>query len=398
MMNIDLVELTDEQRMLADLSRQIAEGFPPGYWRECEEKAEFPAEFWRAISQAGLLGLLVPEKYGGAGKGMMELVIASEEVAAHGCGYAPAYYLLLTPVFGALPIILHGTEKQKEKYLPGMASGELQACLGLTEDTTGSNTSNTKTIARKVNDDMWEIEGSKILISGVDQAGIMVAVTRTTPKDKVAKRTKGLSLFIIDLPNESVKLKNIPKHGANYCHLFEVWLDNVWIEHDALIPPQDDGFYTLFDVLDPERMVCTATAIGVAKCAINKAVEYSKDRRVFDDVPIGKYQSIQFPLAEAYASLEAAKVLNARAALLFDNHADPKTVGAITNVAKCIAVENATKAVYWAMQTFGGYGYIKEFDIERWWREINLLRLSPVSHQMTLNYIGEHILGMPRSY
>ena len=389
--------LTEEQKMIARSAKEIAKEFGPEYWREKEGKKEFAGEFWKVISDAEFTGIVIPEEYGGAGKGMTELLIAMEELAANGCGMGGAWYLILTEVFGAVSIMRHGTKEQKEKYLPRIAKGELEFCLALTEPDAGSNTLNIKTIAKKEGSN-WVISGNKTFISGADRARGMMIVARTTSKEKAKKKTMGLSLFIADLPHPSIEINTIPKHGTNYSHSCEVGISELKLPESALMPPLDMGWYSVLDTLNPERMSFTAAVIGIARLAISKAVEYGKQRKIFKDMPIGSHQALQIPISEAYAALEAAKLLNFKAAALFDSHADLKEIGAASSMAKLVAVENAIKAVYWAMQTFGGYGYAEEYDVERWWREVNLIRLAPVTQQMTLNYIGEHILGMPRSY
>ncbi|MBE8540314.1 acyl-CoA dehydrogenase family protein [Geoglobus acetivorans] len=389
-------KFTDEQKMIADAARDIARDFPPEYWREKDEKGEFAEEFWKAISKAGFLGIVIPEEYGGAGMGVTELLIAMEELAANGCGMGGVWYLVLTEVFGALSIVRHGTEEQREKYLPKIAKGELEFAMALTEPDAGTNTLNIRT--RAVRDgDGWVINGNKIFISGADRAKGMLIIARTIPKGEAPKKTHGISLFLADLPDPAVKVNPIPKHGINYSKTCEVSFNNLRLPEDALMPPQDEGWYMILDTLNPERMSFAAAAIGISRLAISKAVEYSKQRKVFDD-PIGSYQGLQFPVAEAYATLECAKLMNLKAAWLFDNNASYKEIGEAANMAKVVAVEAGIKAVYWAMQTFGGYGYTREYDVERWWREINLIRLAPVTQQMALNYIGEHVLGMPKSY
>lgn len=390
-------ELTEEQEMFAIWARQVGKNFGPEYWREREEKSEFAAEFWNNISDLGMVGIVIPEEYGGLGKGLTELLLTMEELAASGCGMGGPWYLILTEVFGALSILRHGSEEQKKKYLPKIAKGELEFCMALTEPDAGSNTLNIKTTASKKGEG-WVIDGNKTWISGADRAKGMMIIARTIPKEKASKRTLGLSLFLADLPNERVKVTPIPKHGINYSHSCDVWFDSLRLPESAIMPPQNLGWYSLLDTLNPERMSFTATAIGIARLAVSKAVEHSRNRKVFGDVPIGSYQGLQFPMAEAYATLQCARLMNLRAAALFDTHADLNAIGSAANMAKAVAVEHAIKAVYSAMQVFGGYGYAKEYDIERWWREVNLVRLAPVTQQMALNYIAEHILEMPRSY
>lgn len=383
--------------MIASTAKEIAKQFGPEYWREKEEKQEFAGEFWKVISEAGFTGIVIPEEYGGAGRGITELLIAMEELVANGCGLGGAWYLILSEIFGALSISKHGTDQQKEKYLPGIALGELECCLGLTEPDAGSNTLNLKTTAQK-KADRWLINGSKTFISGADRARVMVIATRTTPKDKAPKKVLGLSLFLADLPSPAIEVSPIPKHGINYSHSCQVGINELELPEEALMPPLDQGWYSLLGMLNTERMSFTAAALGLARLSISKAIEYSKQRKVFDDAPIGRYQALQVPLSEAYASLEAARLMNFKAATLWENQADLGEIGAAANMAKVVAVENAIKAVYWAMQVFGGYGYANEYHVERWWREVNLIRLAPVTQQMALNYIGEHVLGMPRSY
>jgi len=388
---------TEEQKMIANTAKEIAKNFPPEYWREKDLKEEFGEEFYKAIGKAGFTGMVIPEKYGGAGKGVTELLIAMEELAANGCGMAGIWYLVITEDFGGISIIRHGTEAQKEKYLPRIASGDIEFCMGLTEPDAGTNTLNTKTRAQKVADG-WIINGNKTWISGADRARGMMLITRTTPKEKAPRKTFGISLFLIDLPNPAVNVTTIPKHGINYSHSCDIGINDLKVSEDALMPPLDGGWYSLLDTLNIERMSFTTAAIGIARLAMSKAIDYSKDRKVFGDMPIGSYQGLQFNLAEAYAGIEAAKLLNFKASTLYDNGASIAEVGNAVNPAKILAVESGIKAVYWAMQTFGGYGYAREYDVERWWREINLIRLAPVSQQMALSYVGEHILGMPRSY
>ncbi|MCS7119204.1 MAG: acyl-CoA dehydrogenase family protein [Archaeoglobaceae archaeon] len=389
-------ELNEEQRMIANTAKEIAEDFPPEYWREKDANGEFAEDFFKAIAKAGFLGIVVPEEYGGSGYGFTELLIAMEELAANGCGMAGVWYLVLTECFGALTIVRHGTEEQRRKYLPKIAKGELEFCMALTEPDAGTNTLAIKTRAVKEGDE-WIINGNKIWISGADRAKGMLIVARTTPLERAPKKTHGISLFLADLPNKAVKVNPIPKHGINYSKSCEVSFNNLRLPESSLMPPLDEGWYCLLDTLNPERMSFTTAAIGISRLAIRKAVEYSKQRKVFLD-PIGSYQGLQFPIAEAYATLECAKLMNFKASWLFDKKASYREVGAIANMAKAVAVEAGIKAVYWAMQTFGGYGYAKEYDVERWWREINLIRLAPVTQQMALNYIAEHVLGFPKSY
>lgn len=391
-------ELSNEQKMITRVAGEIAKEFPPEYWREKEERGEFAYEFWNRLVETGIVSMVFPEEYGGAGMGLLDLILVMEELCAGGCGLGGAWYLILTEVFGGIPIYRHGTNEQKEKYLPKIAKG-MEFCMALTEPNAGSNTFKIETFAEKIGDE-YVINGNKVFISGIDRARGMILIARTTPIDKVDKKTLGLTLFLVDLPNKSVKWSPISKHGINYSKTCEVSIKDLRVGEDSIlggINNIDRGWYILLDILNPERISFAIASIGTAKLAIKKAVEYSKQRIVFAD-PIGSYQSLQHPLAMAYSGLEAGKMLTLKAAWLFDNNASYREVGSCANMAKVVSIENAMHAIYWAMQVFGGYGYAKEFDVERWWREINLLRLAPVTQQLALNYIGEHVLGMPRSY
>ena len=391
--------LTSEQKLMCETARKIARDFPPDYWHDKEEKGEFGTEFWKAISEAGFLGIVIPEEYGGSGLGMTELCLVIEELCANGTGMAGNWYICLTEVFGGMPIVKYGTEEQKKKYLPGIAKGEIEFCMALTEPNAGTNTFRTETFAKREGDG-FRINGTKMFISGADRAKGMLLITRTTRIEEAPKKTHGITLFLVDLPNPAIKVNPIPKHGINYSKTCEVAIEDLWVPESAVLggPEQvDKGWYPLLDVLDPERLVFTMASVGIGKLAINTAVEYASQRKVFAD-PVGSYQALQHPLAEAYSSLISAELLAYKAAWLFDQKAHYREIGAAANMAKAVAVENAIKAVYWSMQALGGYGYAKEYHVERWWREINLVRLAPVTQQMALNYIAEHVMGMPRSY
>ena len=385
-------ELTTEQKMIVETAADIARDFGPEYWREKDKKHEFPEDFWKSLGEAGFTGIVIPESHGGGGMGMSEMILAMETLVSEGCGLAGEWFLCLSSVFGGLSIAKHGTEVQKQKYLPKIAKG-LEFCLALTEPDAGTNTLNISTTAVQ-DEDSFVVNGQKMFISGADRAKGMLLVTRTTPLEKATKRTLGLTLFIVDLPNPAVEIIPIEKHGINYSKTFEVYISDLRVPAENLLGEVDKGWYSVLDTLNPERMSFSAAACGLGLLAIKKAVDYAKERKVFD-APIGAYQGVQFPLAEAKAKIEAARLLNYKAALLFDKGMD---CGAEANMAKVAAVEAGTSAVYHAMQTFGGYGYAIEYDVERWWREVNLIRLAPVTHQMALAFIGQHVLGLPKSY
>ncbi len=385
-------ELTAEQKMIVQAATEVAKDFSPEYWREKDKTQTFPEDFWKALVEAGFVGAVIPEKYGGGGMGMFEMILAMETLTSESCGLAGIWFLCLTTVFGGLSIAKHGSESQKEKYLPKIAKG-MEFCLALTEPDAGTNTLNTQTMAVK-DGDGYVVNGRKTFISGADRAKGMVLITRTTPMEKAPKRTMGLSLFLVDLPNPAIEVTPIEKHGIHYSKTCDVFISDLRLQKESLLGEEDKGWYLILDTLNPERMSFSAAAGGIGLLAIKKAVEHAKQRNVFG-APIGSYQAIQFPLAEARAKIEASRLLNYRAAWLYDKG---QPCGAEANMAKVAAVEAGIQAVYHAMQTLGGYGYAVDYDVERWWREVNLIRLAPVTHQMALAFIGEHVLGLPKSY
>lgn len=385
-------ELTSEQKMIIDVAAEIAKKFGPEYWREKDRKHEFGEEFWRALVDAGIVGLMFPEEYGGGNLGMLEMALAMETLAAEGCGLAGPWYLVLTSIFGGVTLLKHGSKEQKEKYLPIMAKGG-EFCMALTEPDAGTNTFNIKTFARQEGD-KYIINGQKIFISGADRAKGMLIVARTTPPEKAPKRSLGITLFVVDLPNPAVEVIPIEKHGIHYSNSCEVYVNELEVSKENIVGEKDRGWYNLLDTLNTERITFSVACVGIGLLALKKAAEYAKVRNVFG-VPIGAHQGVQFPLAASRSKLEAARLLTYKAAKLFDEN---KPCGAETNMAKVVAVEAGIEAVYHSMQTFGGYGYAVEYDVERWWREINLVRLAPITHQMALAFVGEHVLGLPKSY
>ena len=378
--------------MIVQAASEVAKDFDPEYWREKDKSHAFPEDFWKALVEAGFVGIIIPEKYGGGGMKMSEMILAMETLTSESCGLAGTWFLCLTSIFGGLSLAKHGNEEKKEKYLTKIAMG-MEFCLALTEPDAGTNTLNTQTTAVKEGD-KYVINGRKTFISGADRAKGMILITRTTPIEKAPKRTLGLSVFLVDLPNPAIEVTPIEKHGIHYSKTCEVYINDLHMPEENLLGENDKGWYQILDTLNPERMSFSAAAGGIGLLAIKKAVEHAKQRNVFGE-PIGSYQAIQFPLAEAKAKIEAAKLLNYKAAWLYDRG---QPCGAEANMAKVATVEAGTQAVYHAMQTFGGYGYAIEYDVERWWREINLIRLAPVTHQMALAFIGEHVLGLPKSY
>ena len=386
--------LTEEQKLLKEGVRRIGRKYGLEYWREKDARHEFVHELWRELGENGYIGLAIPEEYGGAGLGLLEMAMVVEELAASGAGSTVAQLFMITPVFGGLTITLHGTEAQKKEYLPAIAAGKKDFCMALTEPNAGSNSLEITTFAEK-DGDYYIINGQKIWITGVDVADRMLLVARTTKRDQVQRKTDGISLFIVDPKDPAITTTPIEKVGTHCLRSDTVFIENLRVHKDQLIGEEGKGWRALLDTLNAERVVTTAGLIGTGELAIRLAVEYAKERKVFGQTPIGAYQGIQFPLVRLRAELELAQLMNYKAAWLYD-HKQPS--GREANMAKLIAGEAAFGACDRAMQTMGGYGYAKEYHVERLWRDVRLFRIAPVSEEMILNFIAQHDLGLPRSY
>ncbi|MFW5924008.1 MAG: acyl-CoA dehydrogenase family protein [archaeon] len=385
-------EKTIEQSMIESTATEIAESYGPAFWREREETGEFAQDYWDELAEAGFHGLLVPEEYGGAGMGMQEMALAMETLSAEGTGMAGTWYLVLTGGMAAAGITQYGTEDQKERYLPDIAAGDRNFSIGITEPEAGTNTLNVATSAEKDGDE-YVLNGQKAWITFSDIADNMILVTRTTPRDEVDRGTDGISLFVVDMDDPGIDVEPIPKHGINYSNSCEVFLDDVRVPAENLLGERGNGWYVLVDMLNPERIGFAAAAVGIGKLAAGTAAEYANEREVFDQ-PIGTHQAVSFPITKAYATMETASLMRQRAAWKYDNDED---AAYDANVAKAVSVESGIEAVKQSMQAFGGWGYAKEYDVERWWREVNLIRLAPVTQQMAYNYIAREI-GFPKSY
>ncbi len=386
--------LTDEQRMIIETARKVGEDFGPDYWREKDAKKEYPAECWKAICDAGLAGASLPEEHGGGGLGMVDTALIIEELCAAGGGCTLAQIFMLNPIFGGVAISKYGSEAMKRDWLPKLCSGEMSFCMALTEPDAGSNSLEVRTTAKK-DGNGWRLNGRKIWITGVPQSHKMLVVARSTPVAESPKRTHGVSLFMIDTEREGLTHTAIDKLGTNTLPSSSIFFDDVRVEGEELIGTLDGGWYQLLDVLNTERIVTTAGLLGTGRLAIKLGVEYAKDRKVFGDRSIASYQAIQFPMAQHWAELEAAKLLNLKAAWLFDQG---EAFGSESNAAKLIASQAASAVAERSMQAMGGMGFAKEMHVERLWRDARLFRFAPISEEMILNYIAMANLGMPRSY
>ncbi len=386
--------LSDDQKMIADTARKVGDRFGLDYWRNLDANKSFPAEFWAAVCKAGLCGVALPERYGGASLGMLEMALIVEALAASGGGSTVGQLFMVNPIFGGVSIARFGSEAMKSELLPKLVAGEINCCMALTEPDSGSNSLEIKTFATREGNG-WRLNGRKIWITAVDSAQKMLVIARTTKAQEVKRRTDGLSMFIIDVEREGLTFTPIDKLGTNTLSSCSVFFENVRVDGGELVGTLDKGWHELLDVLNTERIVTTAGLVGAGELALRQAVAYANERRVFSNKPIGIYQGIQFPLAQSFAEIECARLMNYKAAALFDKGLP---YGSEANTAKLIASQAASTAIENAMQTLGGMGYAKETHLERLWRDARLFRFAPISEQMILNFIAVQNLGLPRSY
>lgn len=386
--------LNDEQRMMIESARQVGERFGLEYWRKQDAEKAFPTEYWKAVCEAGLSGVALPEEYGGSGLGMFEMSLIVEALSATGGGSTVGQLFMINPIFGGVSIARFGNDAMRRDLLPKLISGEINCSMALTEPDAGTNTLEIKTFATQ-DGDGWRLNGRKIWITGVESAHKMLVVARTKKLEEAQSRTDGLTLFMIDVEREGLTHTPIDKLGTCTLDSSSVFFDNVRVKPDELVGTLHRGWRELLDVLNTERMVTTAGLVGTGELAIKLAVQYANDRSVFGNRAISSYQGLQFPLAQCHIEVESARLLNYKAATNFDM-GQPYSNEA--NAAKLIAAQAVARATERAMQTMGGMGYAKEYHVERLWRDCRLFRFAPVSEEMILNYVANHELGMPRSY
>ena len=384
--------LGPELEQIRHEARRLVLPFDDDYWREHDEKHEFPWEFYNAFAEQGWIGILVPEEYGGAGMGVMEASVLLGTVG-HSPGVQNAASTLHLSIFGMGPVIHHGSEELKRRTLPPTASGDLHVSFGVTEDDAGTDTSRIRTFARR-DGDRWIVNGKKIWNTKAQQASKCLLLARTTPREECDRPLDGMTLFLADLDPDHVEIRPIDKCGRNAVNSNELFMHDLPVDPADVVGEVDQGFRCLLDGLNPERIVLAAESIGIGRQALDKAVHYAKEREVFGR-PIGMNQAIAHPLADSYSELEAAELLWQKAAWSYDQGHE---VGALANMAKLRASEAAYRACDRAVQTFGGMGYAKECNVERYWRESRMSRIAPISNEMILNFVSEHVLGLPRSY
>jgi acyl-CoA dehydrogenase len=385
------MELGEDYPELRDSVRRVCERYPGEYWRRLDADSAYPTEFIKELTEGGFLAALIPEEYGGTGLPLRAAAVILEEINASGCtasqGHAQMY------IMGTL--LRHGSPEQKQKYLPKIASGDIRLqAFGVTEPTTGSDTTKLKTRAER-RGDKYIITGQKVWTSRALYSDMMLLLARTTPLAEVKRKTEGLSVFLVDLNETRGKgleirpLKAMINHNAT-----EVFMDGMEVPAENLIGEEGRGFRYILDGMNAERILVASECVGDGRWFVRRGAAYASERRVFDR-PIGQNQGVQFPIAHAHAELEAADLMCRKAAALF---AAGRDCGADANVAKLLASEATWHAAEAALQTHGGFGYATEYDIERKWRECRLYQIAPISTNMVLAYLAQHVLGMPRSY
>jgi acyl-CoA dehydrogenase len=382
--------LTPEQQQIREEIKRVCRDFPDSYWREVDSKKEYPEAFVRKLSELGWLAALIPEEFGGTGLGITEASIILEEIN-HSGGVATACH---AQMYTMGTLLRHGNDEQKRRYLPKIATGELRLqAFGVTEPDAGSETTKLQTTAVRKGD-KYLINGQKIFISRVLQSDLMLLLARTTPYDELEDKTRGLSVFIVDLRENKDKLEVKPLDLMINHHTNQLFFDNVEVPVENLVGQEGMGFRYIIDGWNAERILVAAEAVGDGRWFVERAAKYASDRIVFGRA-IGSNQGIQFPIAQAYAQIEAADLVRYQAATKFDRK---EQCGAEANMAKFLASEAAWAAANACLTTHGGYGFAAEYDVERKFRETRLLTIAPVSNNLVLAYLGQHVLGMPKSY
>jgi acyl-CoA dehydrogenase len=385
-------ELTEDQSVIRKAAAELAGRFDDQYWMEKDGAHEFPAEFYQAFADAGWLGITTPPEYGGHGLGITEAALLLEEIAASGGGMNAASSLHMS-IFGMHPVIMHGSAELKAENLPRIARGDLHVCFGVTEPEAGLDTTRITTFARRDGGD-YVISGRKVWISKAMESEKILLLTRTTKFADAAKKTDGLTLFFTDLDRAHVDIRPIAKMGRNAVSSNELFIDDLRIPAEHRVGEEGQGFKYLLDGLNPERMLVAAEALGIGRVALRRAVRYANDREVFGR-PIGMNQGLQFPLADSLARLDAAELVLRKATWLYDHG---QACAREANTAKYLCADAGFQAADRALQTHGGMGYSEEYHVARYFREARLTKIAPLSQEMVLNYLGEHVLGLPRSY
>jgi acyl-CoA dehydrogenase len=383
---------SDEQLAIKDAIEKVCADFDADYWLETDRSGKYPQDFTNAICDGGWFGIAMPEEFGGSGMGISEASIMMQAVAQSGAGFTGASAIHLN-LFGLNPIVVFGTEEQKQRMLPPMIQGKDVSCFGVTEPNAGLDTTSLQVRADRKGD-AYIISGQKHWTSMAQRANKVLLLARTTQKTEVKRKTDGLSLFYTDLNRDHVEIREIEKMGRKAVDSNAVFYDDMPVPVEDLIGEEGKGFHYILHGLNPERILLAAEAVGLGRAALNRAVEYAKQREVFNR-PIGMNQGIQHPLAKNWMELEAANLMAFTAAAKYDAGVE---CGAEANSAKYLAAEAGYHACEQAVMTHGGMGYAKEYHVERYMREMMIPRIAPVSREMIFNFIGEKVLGLPRSF
>jgi len=384
--------LTEDQELIRTAVAELAGKFDDPYWMEKDEAHEFPREFYDAFADGGWLGITTPEEYGGQGFGITEASLLLEEVAASGAGMNGASSMHMS-IFGMHPVIVHGSEEMKKENLPRIANGDLHVCFGVTEPGAGLDTTRITTFAKRDGSD-YVVNGRKVWISKAQESEKVLLLTRTAKFDDSDRKTDGMTLFFTDLDRDHVDIRPIRKMGRNAVTSNELFIDDLRIPEEHRVGEEGQGFKYIIDGLNPERCLVAAEALGIGRAALRRAVRYATEREVFGR-PIGMNQGLQFPLADSLARLDAAELVLRKATWLYDQGL-PSAREA--NTAKYLCADAGFDAADRALQTHGGMGYSEEYHVARYFREARLTRIAPLSQEMVLNFLGERVLGLPRSY
>lgn len=382
---------TDEHDMIRDEVRKLCAQYPDEYWRKLDAARQYPSEFVDALTKAGYLSVLIPEDFGGTGLGLSAAAVILQTIQEMGCNGAACHAQLY--VMGTL--LRHGSQQQKEKYLPGIAAGELRLqAFGVTEPTSGTDTTSIRTFARREGDE-YVVNGQKVWTSRAEYSDLMILLARTTRKEEVEKKTDGISTFIVDMrkvPKEQMQIspiRTMMNHNST-----EIFFEDMRIPADALIGEEGKGFRYILTGMNAERLLIASECVGDAKWFIKRATDYAKERKVFGR-SIGENQGIQFPIAKSYASMRAAELMVNEGVRKYETG---ESCGEEANIAKMLAADASWEAANACIQTHGGFGFAEEYDVERKFRETRLYQVAPISTNLILSFIAEHVLGLPRSY
>lgn len=385
-------ELTEQQAAIDEGVRRVCAGFDDVYWTKCDEHAQFPEEYYRAMADGGWLGITMPERFGGSGLGVTEAAVMMQAVTSSGGGYSAASAIHIN-MFGPHAVVVHGTPEQQARWLPPLIAGEQKACFGVTEPDAGLDTTSLTTFAARTNAG-YRVNGRKMWTSTGQVADKILLLTRTTPKADCKRPTDGMTLFYTDLDRTKVEVRRIHKMGRNAVDSNAVFIDDLFVPDEDRVGEEGHGFKYILDSLNPERVLVASEAVGVGRDALRRATQYAKERVVFGR-PIGMNQGIQHPLAECWALLESAYWMVLRAGWLYDVG---RSCGAEANAAKLLAGRAAFQTATRAVMTHGGMGYAQEYQVERLFRESILTRIAPVTEELVLSFLAERVLGLPKSY